>query len=124
MSTIIETLLSDSPFSLSKEEKRRLYEAELFRLTKNSYDSCENYQKILNTLSFDVNQPHNVEDFPYLPVRLFKEYDLLNVSKEEVVKCAALPGMLSRPSARLLSISRPFDSQPLPRSIPCELFGC
>ena len=92
MSTVIETLFSDSPFSLSKEEKRRLYEAELFRLTKNSYDSCENYQKILNTLSFDVNQPHNVEDYPYLPVRLFKEYDLLNVSKEEVVKTMTSSG--------------------------------
>ena len=92
MSAVLETLLSDSPFSLSKEEKRQLYETELHRLTRKSFEKCENYQKILNTLSFEVNQSHNVEEFPYLPVRLFKEYNLLNVPKEEVVKTMTSSG--------------------------------
>ena len=88
----IEELLEQNPFSLTKEEKTKLYEAELARMTQHSAEMCESYRKILDKLSFNAEIPHSVEEFPFLPVRLFKEYELKNVSDEEVMKTMTSSG--------------------------------
>ncbi len=90
--SVIDDLLSESPFSLSKDEKRSLYDKEIGKLTKNSYDNCSSYKKILDILNFDPNAKHKLEEYPFLPVRLFKEYDLLNVPKESVIKTMTSSG--------------------------------
>lgn len=90
--SVVEKLLAEEPFSLSHEEKKQLYEKELGNLTKNSYASCGLYKKILDILVYDASAEHKIEEFPFLPVRLFKEYDLLNVPREAVVKTMTSSG--------------------------------
>lgn len=88
----IEELLEQNPFSLTKEEKTKLYEAELARMTQHSAEMCGSYRKILDKLSFNTDVPHAVDEFPFLPVRLFKDYELKNVSDEEVMKTMTSSG--------------------------------
>lgn len=90
--SVIDDLLLKSAFSLSKNEKLSLYENEIGRLTKNSYENCESYRKILDNIGFDPDAEHSLYDYPFLPVRLFKDYELLNVDKKSVVKTMTSSG--------------------------------
>ena len=82
----VDELLPMAPFSLSKDEKSELYAKSLFELTKNSYENCDCYKRILQILRFYPDVSHKKEDYPFLPVRLFKDFNLLNVPQGEIVK--------------------------------------
>lgn len=88
----IDDLLSESPFSLSNKDKTALYKKEICELTQNSYNNCEEYKKILDITGFNPDAKHELYEYPFIPVRLFKDYDLLNVSKNDVVKTMTSSG--------------------------------
>jgi phenylacetate-coenzyme A ligase PaaK-like adenylate-forming protein len=88
LSSIIEVL----PFSLAKREKTALYANALHELTKHHYANCPQYRKILDTLRFNPTIKHTVEDIPFIPVRLFKDYELLSVEKTQIIKTMTSSG--------------------------------
>ena len=75
-------LFEVDPFSLCASEKRALYETWLASLSQHHKKSCEKYARL--TAMLGDNLP--------LPVRLFKEYDLMSVDKTEVVKTMTSSG--------------------------------
>ena len=80
------------PFSLTKQEKDTFYADALYGLTKHHYANCVQYQKILDMLGFDPTIKHNLEDIPPIPVRLFKDYDLMSVDKSQIIKTMTSSG--------------------------------
>ncbi|MYN46070.1 acyl-protein synthetase [Pseudoduganella sp. FT93W] len=88
----LNDILDTPPFSLDRAHKAALYRDALGQLTAQHYAACEPYRRLLDVLHYDVQQPHAVEDIPFLPVRLFKEYDLLSVPREAVVKTMTSSG--------------------------------
>jgi phenylacetate-coenzyme A ligase PaaK-like adenylate-forming protein len=80
------------PFSLAKQEKDAFYADALYGLTKHHYENCVQYQKILDVLGFDSTIKHNLEDIPPIPVRLFKDYDLMSVDKSQIIKTMTSSG--------------------------------
>ncbi len=85
-------LLEISPYSLKKEEKKKILTDRLVELTKLHREKCPEYKAILNSIGFDVNKVEDYEQLPFLPVRLFKELELKSVEKEEVVKTMTSSG--------------------------------
>lgn len=86
------TILSISPYSLNKEEKVTFLTEQLSELTRYHYENCVEYKKIINTLQFDVDCINSYYDIPFLPVRMFKEYDLRTIPSEQVVKTMTSSG--------------------------------
>ena len=74
----LKSVINTSPFSLAKYEKDVLFSDGMYELTKQHYANCTQYRKILDVLGFDPTIKHNIEDIPPIPVRLFKDYDLLS----------------------------------------------
>ena len=74
------------PFSLAKKEKDALYVDVLYKLTKHHYENCSPYRKILDVLGFDPTIRCDIEDIPPIPVRLFKDYDLMSAHKSQIIK--------------------------------------
>ena len=87
-----DELLEKAPYSLSKDEKNRILTERLKELTKLHKENCEEYSRILDSISFDLEKVDNYENLPFLPVRLFKELELRSVPKEEVVKTMTSSG--------------------------------
>ena len=87
-----DELLEKAPYSLSKDEKNRCLTARLKELTHRQKENCEEYSRILDSISFDFEKVDNYENLPFLPVRLFKELELRSVPKEEVVKTMTSSG--------------------------------
>ena len=80
------------PYSLNKEEKEKLLTQELLELTDFHYNNCELYRNILDGFGYSRENIKTVKDFPFLPVRLFKELDLKSIPNEEVFKTMTSSG--------------------------------
>lgn len=87
-----KNILETEPYALKKEYKRNFLNETLNELTKEHYHNCEEYKKIIDSFNYDVNVNHEYTDIPFLPVRLFKMYDLLSVEKTQVVKTMTSSG--------------------------------
>ena len=78
--------LKIAPYSLSKEEKRHQFTEYINELTRYHYKSCPEYAQILNAVNYFPVKNYDLEFVPFLPVGLFKEFDLISVPKEKIVK--------------------------------------
>ncbi len=99
-----EKLYTLSPYALEKKEKNALYAKELAKLTVFHYAHCKEYQKLLdgfsNSFSAHLASKKNIgkedlfylEDVPYIPIRLFKNFELKSVEDEAVVKIMTSSG--------------------------------
>ena len=92
-------ILDLPPFSLPQVDKNDLYVRALSNLTDYHYERCLPYRRLLDVLGFARGQMKNVEDVPFIPVRLFKEYDLLSTERSQIIKTMMSSGTTGqRPS--------------------------
>lgn len=88
--------LAASPYGAAHVEKEQELTEVLKGLTIQHFLSCPEYKAILETLGYrdvaDIEKITSYEELPFLPVRMFKEYELRSVSKEDVVKTMTSSG--------------------------------
>lgn len=92
MKNYYETMLELEPYSLNRKEKQELLSRRLTALSKRHYISCTEYKKIVDAFGIDLDSVTSYYNLPFLPVRLFKELDLLSVPKDEIVKTITSSG--------------------------------
>jgi len=80
----LEKLFDKDPFL--KDEKNIFFNKNILNLTKHHYKNSSVYKSIIDKLKFNFNNINKLENFPYLPITLFKELDLVSVSKNNVIK--------------------------------------
>lgn len=97
----INEILEIAPYSLSKEQKHALLNERLHELTRKHYDHCEPYGKMMDAMGLDINNLPDYEKLPFLPVRLFKEFELRSVEKDEVVKTMTSSGTTGQQVSRI-----------------------
>ena len=97
----LDSIIDIPPFSLAKQEKDAFYSDAVYDLTKHHFTNCAQYRKILNVLRFDPTIKHNIEDIPPIPVRLFKDYDLLSVEKSQISKTMTSSGTTGQSVSRI-----------------------
>ena len=89
---MLEDFFKLSPYELSKAEKQQLLTQELLALTNHHKLNCKEYASILQALNFDEKKVKSYYDLPFIPVRLFKEYDLMSIDKSQVFKTMTSSG--------------------------------
>ncbi len=89
---MIDEFYEHNPYELNREQKSELLTRELKELTKHHREKCVYYDGILEGMGYQESEVKNVEDFPFLPVRLFKELDLLSIPREDVFKTMTSSG--------------------------------
>lgn len=97
----INEILSIEPYSLSREEKRALLNDRLRELTHLHYEKCEAYRHIIDAYGVDVHHLPFYEELPFLPVRIFKEFEMRSCKKEEVVKTMTSSGTTGQQVSRI-----------------------
>ncbi len=93
--------LNIAPYSLAKKEKTDFLNRQLLSLTGHHYKACPEYKKILDSLSVDADSISDYTRIPFLPVRLFKHYDLRSVPEGEVVKTLTSSGTTGQQVSRI-----------------------
>lgn len=88
----LDELFQIAPYALTKAEKDAALRDILNDLTRRHYAACPEYARILDAMKFDTAQNHDCDELPFLPVRLFKQFDLLSVPREEITKTLTSSG--------------------------------
>lgn len=88
----IDDMFEISPFSLNKAEKENLLKNKLLSLTEHHRSNCEAYAKILAAYGFNPDNVESHYDIPFIPVRLFKNYELLSIERDEIFKTMTSSG--------------------------------
>lgn len=89
------------PYGVGREDKRRLLTDKLTELTALHAEKCPPYARMLRTVGFDAARIDSYEQLPFLPVRLFKEMELLSVEKAEVFKTMTSSGTTGQAVSRI-----------------------
>lgn len=89
---IIENTYDINPFQLDKDKKSNFLLDQLNDLTKHHLSNCQEYLLLMEKLGEKNPIYNHIEDVPFLPVRLFKYFDLLSVDKPKVVKTMTSSG--------------------------------
>jgi phenylacetate-coenzyme A ligase PaaK-like adenylate-forming protein len=95
-------LLKINPYSLSQKDKVTLLDDILLRLSRHHYENCDEYQKIVDALGFNLLFDHPHQNLPYLPVRLFKEYSLKSVVSENIFKTMTSSGTTGQQLSKII----------------------
>ena len=80
-----EFFKNQEPFSLSRKDKLSFFKKEMRSLVHHHYAKSKVYKKLLNYFNYKTSND-KLENFPFLPTRLFKDLDLISVSKDKVFK--------------------------------------
>lgn len=87
-----ENMLKYEPYSMEREEKQEFLGRRLISLSKRHYRMCNAYKRIVDAYGIDLDLVDSYYMLPFLPVRLFKELDLVSVPKEDIVKTMTSSG--------------------------------
>lgn len=99
-----DDILNQPVYGLSHSEKTAFLTEKLKSLTCHHYSSCSEYRRILNSFGItenDIEQINDYCDLPFLPVRLFKEYQLKSVSENEIFKTMTSSGTTGQQVSRI-----------------------
>jgi phenylacetate-coenzyme A ligase PaaK-like adenylate-forming protein len=88
----INNLFDIKPYSLKQIEKEEFFNSYLYGLTQHHYENCNHYKSIIDSLGFDTKKKVPYTDLPFLPVRLFKMYELYSVAKVDIIKTMTSSG--------------------------------
>lgn len=97
----IDQILEIAPYSLDKKEKRKLLNARLHELMRTHYRSCEEYRCMMDAVGGNLDNLPDYDQLPFLPVRLFKEFELRSCAKEDVIKTMTSSGTTGQQVSRI-----------------------
>lgn len=83
-----DNFLGIAPYSLDRKDKSALLSERLRDLCVLHYNNCVEYRKLMDSLGVipETGQECNLEEIPFLPVRIFKDMNLKSVPDDEVFK--------------------------------------
>jgi phenylacetate-coenzyme A ligase PaaK-like adenylate-forming protein len=87
-----DQLLALAPYSLGKQSKRLVFAEFLHGLTKHHYAKCYEYKKILDAMGVKPEAIFDIDRMPFLPVSLFKEFNLKSSDDGEPLKTMTSSG--------------------------------
>lgn len=99
---MIEQFHEIEPYSLTQEEKQELLLKELLELTEHHKAHCDRYRRIIEAYGYQKEKINSISDFPFLPVRLFKELELKSIPDEDVFKVMTSSGTTGQSVSRVI----------------------
>ena len=87
--------LISEPFSQELISNELSFNDKINKLTNLHYKKSKNYKKILDIFDYSPKKDYSTQDLPFIPVRLFKEMDLMSISDKDVYKVLKSSGTSS-----------------------------
>ena len=111
----IEDMLKISPYSLDKESKQKILSERLNYLEKFHYEHCKEFRAVKDNLTPSPD---------FIPVRLFKEFDLKSVPDNEIIKLMTSSGTTGQSVSRIfLDRSTALNQQKVMSKIVADFTG-
>lgn len=97
----LEKILEIEPYSLDREAKRTMLNNRMHELTLYHYKNCPEYRRMIDATGINIDNLPDFRDLPFLPVRLFKEFELRSCPKTDVVKTLTSSGTTGQQVSRI-----------------------
>lgn len=97
----IDALITGEQFTLSSSEKEKILYPLLSQLIESHAERNSTYREVISTHALPNPEMSGLESLPYLPVRVFKELDLMTVSPNDVVKTLTSSGTTGQKVSRI-----------------------
>ena len=97
----LQKLLLEDPYSMGKEKKGLFFKNYLNKLTLHHFNNSKEYKKLINHLGYSTKKKYEIDQIPFLPVRLFKEFDFLSVKKNKVIKVLNSSGTTGKKTSKI-----------------------
>ncbi len=81
----IDQYVQLEPFSLESNEKSKLFSNFIRELTNYHYNNNIYYKNLLDNINYDFEND-NLNSIPFVPTRLFKNFNLMSIKESEVFK--------------------------------------
>ena len=81
---ILNRFLANKNLYLKKKEKEPHFLKSLVELNKYHSKFCEPFKNILNSNKFKIELKKKIEDEIFLPVNLFKKFNLISIKKKNI----------------------------------------
>jgi phenylacetate-coenzyme A ligase PaaK-like adenylate-forming protein len=98
---ILDEILKIAPYSLSKSEKSKMLSDYLNHLSRVHFEKSEEYRKMVTVIGYKPEVDYQYQDLPFLPVRLFKQFELRSIDKNEVFKTMTSSGTSGQAVSRI-----------------------
>lgn len=95
----IDFIFENKLYSL--KNKKEIFFRLMLNLTKFHFSSCKPYKKILNGFNFNFKNIKNLNDLPYLPIRLFKDNELKSVKQKYITKVLRSSGTTGSKTSKI-----------------------
>jgi phenylacetate-coenzyme A ligase PaaK-like adenylate-forming protein len=89
------------PFGLAKEEKQKMLLPVLSQLTSHHYLRCERYKNVIDALFGGIKEYRSLDDIPFIPVSIFKQFEMRSVSSNSVIKVLMSSGTTGQQVSRI-----------------------
>mgnify|MGYP006117054167 CR=1 FL=1 len=120
----LENLLKQKAYSLDPNEKKNLFKKEMNFLTNFHYKKSKLYKKFLKGVNYNLKISKPLKMLPYIPVRLFKNFDLLSIDKKQIFKTLSSSGTSSNNLSKIyLDKKNAFNQIKVLQNIFHNLFG-
>lgn len=94
-------LLDLPPFALDAAAKSAFFDTAMHKLTRHHLAHCDEYRRMLDFLGYRPEVAQAAVDIPPLPVRLFKDFELLSCARDQVVKTLTSSGTTGQQVSRI-----------------------
>lgn len=92
LSTKLEEIFNLPQYSVPSSNKEEYFLDILKSIIKHHTTNSIEYKNILDSLNYDESNISSIENFPFLPVSIFKELELKSIKKEEIIKTLTSSG--------------------------------
>lgn len=100
--TIADSLLAGNPFGEGQVEKERALLPALDQLTRAHYATCEPYRRAVDAVFGGLKSHYPaLADLPFIPVSLFKQFEMRSVPREAVFRVLTSSGTTGQAVSRI-----------------------
>jgi hypothetical protein len=107
----LDPVFKAPPFSWLQKEKHKFMSEYLTKLTQYHRDHCVSYDNIIGTLYHGRQDFKDIEEIPFIPARIFKDFRLSSVKHKQSVKTLTSSGTTSQKVSEIFIDKRTSDFQ-------------
>jgi len=93
--TELDALFKLDPYSISHQQKNEILMEHLSALHEHHLSLCEPYYQMVKSFGYLSKKHRTLADFFYMPVQIFKHYDLKSIATDEFSKTLTSSGTTS-----------------------------
>ena len=97
----LDKIINQNAFSLDPSFKSKFFLESINSLTSHHFKRSNLYKDYLKGLNYIPKKNNNLSDIPFLPVRLFKDFDFISIKKKEIFKTLLSSGTTSNKVSKI-----------------------